>query len=39
MKYGIGVVLAGEVDVHALAEQGQVAETSGWDGFSSSLPV
>lgn len=33
MKYGIGVVPAGEVDVHALAELAHLAEQAGWDGF------
>ena len=33
MKYGIGVVPAGEVDVHALAELAHTAEEVGWDGF------
>jgi alkanesulfonate monooxygenase SsuD/methylene tetrahydromethanopterin reductase-like flavin-dependent oxidoreductase (luciferase family) len=33
MKYGIGVVPAGEVDIHALAELAHLAEASGWDGF------
>lgn len=33
MKHAIGVVPAGEVDVHALAELGQLAEQAGWDGF------
>ena len=33
MKYGIGVVPAGEVDVHALAELAHLAEAAGWDGF------
>lgn len=33
MKYGIGVVPAGEVDIHALVELAQQAEEAGWDGF------
>ncbi len=33
MRYGIGVVPAGEVDVHALAELAHLAEQAGWDGF------
>ncbi|MFQ5818911.1 MAG: LLM class flavin-dependent oxidoreductase [Candidatus Heimdallarchaeota archaeon] len=33
MRYGIGVVPAGEVDVHALAELAHLAEDVGWDGF------
>jgi alkanesulfonate monooxygenase SsuD/methylene tetrahydromethanopterin reductase-like flavin-dependent oxidoreductase (luciferase family) len=33
MKYAIGVVPAGEVNVHALAELGHLAEEAGWDGF------
>jgi alkanesulfonate monooxygenase SsuD/methylene tetrahydromethanopterin reductase-like flavin-dependent oxidoreductase (luciferase family) len=33
MRYGIGVVPAGEVDVHALAELAHLAEGAGWDGF------
>jgi alkanesulfonate monooxygenase SsuD/methylene tetrahydromethanopterin reductase-like flavin-dependent oxidoreductase (luciferase family) len=33
MKYGIGVVPAGEVDVHALAELAHLAEEVGFDGF------
>lgn len=33
MKYGIGVVPAGEVDVHALAELAHLAEEVGWDGI------
>jgi alkanesulfonate monooxygenase SsuD/methylene tetrahydromethanopterin reductase-like flavin-dependent oxidoreductase (luciferase family) len=33
MKYGIGVVPAGEVDIHALVELAQLAEQAGWDGF------
>lgn len=33
MKYAIGVVPAGEVDVHALAELAHLAEGVGWDGF------
>ncbi len=33
MKYAIGVVPAGEVNIHALAELAHTAEESGWDGF------
>jgi len=33
MKYAIGVVPAGEVDIHALVELAQQAEASGWDGL------
>lgn len=33
MKYAIGVVPAGEVGAHALAELAHLAEEAGWDGF------
>jgi alkanesulfonate monooxygenase SsuD/methylene tetrahydromethanopterin reductase-like flavin-dependent oxidoreductase (luciferase family) len=33
MRYAIGVVPAGKVDVHALAELAHLAEQAGWDGF------
>jgi alkanesulfonate monooxygenase SsuD/methylene tetrahydromethanopterin reductase-like flavin-dependent oxidoreductase (luciferase family) len=33
IKYAIGVVPAGAVDVHALAELAHLAEEAGWDGF------
>ncbi len=33
MKYAIGVVPAGEMDIHALVRLAQQAEDIGWDGF------
>ncbi|HEX6387158.1 MAG TPA: LLM class flavin-dependent oxidoreductase [Anaerolineae bacterium] len=33
MRYAIGVVPAGEVSMHALAELAHLAEEAGWDGF------
>ncbi len=33
MKYAIGVVPGGEVDVRSLAEMAHMAEDVGWDGF------
>jgi len=33
MKYAIGVVPGGDVDIHALAGFAHLAEETGWDGF------